>query len=126
MAKNPQSTEPTKAELEILSVLWENGPCTVRFVHEQLNTKKGLLYTSTLKQMQVMTGKGLLSRDESQMKHVYKPVAKQEKIKEHLLGKLLDRFYKGSSSSLIMQLLGNKRTSKEDIEFLKEQLRKMK
>ena len=51
---------------------------------------------------------------------------KQEKIKEHLLDKLLDRFYKGSSSSLIMQLLGNKRTSKEDIEFLKEQLRKMK
>ncbi|PWU01248.1 MAG: transcriptional regulator, partial [Bacteroidetes bacterium] len=65
-------TEPTKSELEILQVLWKYGPSTVRFVNDQLNEQKRMVqYTSTLKLMQIMVEKGILSRDETQMKHVY-------------------------------------------------------
>jgi predicted transcriptional regulator len=69
--KEEPAAEPTKSELEILQVLWKHGPSTVRFVNDQLNEqKREVQYTSTLKLMQIMTEKGLVYRDESQMKHV--------------------------------------------------------
>ena len=88
--KEKNTVEPTKAELEILLVLWQHGPSTVRFVNDTLNEqKRAVQYTSTLKQMQVMVEKGLLNRDESNMKHVYRPVEEENKMKEPWL---LDRF----------------------------------
>lgn len=114
--------EPTKAELEILQVLWEFGPSTVRFVNDKLNEQREVNYTSTLKQMQILTEKGILKRDESQMKHIYIPVEAEAKTKNQLLDRFVSTLYKGSASSLIMQLLGNEKTSKEDIDKIKKLL----
>jgi predicted transcriptional regulator len=117
--------EPTKAELEILQVLWEFGPSTVRFVNEKLNENREVNYTSTLKQMQILTEKGILKRDESQMKHIYIPVEAEEKTKDQLLDRFVKTLYKGSASKLMMQLLGNEKTSKEEIEEIKRLLDNM-
>src|SRR5687768_3378111 len=76
MSKN--MSKPTESELEILQVLWEHGPSTVRFVNEKLNEKKETGYTTTLKIMQIMTTKGMLVRDEDGRTHIYKPAAKEE------------------------------------------------
>ncbi|RDC56156.1 BlaI/MecI/CopY family transcriptional regulator [Pedobacter chinensis] len=118
--------EPTKAELEILQVLWEFGPSTVRFVNDKLNENREVNYTSTLKQMQILTEKGILKRDESQMKHIYIPVEAEEKTKVQLLDRFVNTLYKGSASQLMMQLLGNEKTSKEEIEEIKRLLDSMK
>lgn len=114
--------EPTKAELEILQVLWEFGPSTVRFVNDKLNEQREVNYTSTLKQMQILTEKGILKRDESQMKHIYIPVEAEAKTKDQLLDRFINTLYKGSASSLMMQLLGNEKTSKAEIEEIKKLL----
>ncbi len=119
------SVEPSKAEVDILQILWEHGPSTVRFVHQNLSDQKEVQYTSALKQMQLMTEKGLLYRDESNMKHVYSAAIEEEQVTEYFLQKFVDSFYKGSASKLIMQLLGNKKTSKADIAYIKEQLKKL-
>src|SRR5881392_2667624 len=106
-------SEPTRSELEILQVIWKYGPSTVRFVNDQLNDqKREVQYTSTLKLMQIMVEKGLLDRDESQMKHVYKAAAEENKTKSFLLEKFVQTMYNGSASTLMMQLLGNQNTSK--------------
>lgn len=125
-AENAQ-VEPTKSELEILQVLWDNGPSTVRFVNDRLNEqKRSVQYTSTLKLMQIMVDKKLLTRDESQMKHIYIPAAEEDVTKTFLLERFVDTMYKGSASSLLMQLLGNRKTSKKELEMIKELVRKMK
>ncbi|WP_293309825.1 BlaI/MecI/CopY family transcriptional regulator [Pedobacter sp. UBA5917] len=117
--------EPTKAELEILQVLWEFGPSTVRFVNDKLNEQREVNYTSTLKQMQILAEKGILKRDESQMKHIYIPVEAEEKTKVQLLDRFVSTLYKGSASQLMMQLLGNEKTSKQEIEEIKRLLDSM-
>lgn len=115
--------EPTRAELEILQVLWEFGPSTVRFVNDKLNEQREVNYTSTLKQMQIMADKGILKRDESQMKHIYIPVEAEQKTKDQLLNRFVNTLYKGSASSLVMQVLGNSETSKEELDSIKELLK---
>jgi predicted transcriptional regulator len=118
--------EPTRSELEILQVLWQHGPSTVRFVNDQLNEiKREVQYTSTLKLMQIMVEKGLLVRDESQMKHVYSAAAEESKTKSYLLDRFVDSMYNGSASQLMMQLLGNKKTSKKELEQIRELIRNM-
>jgi predicted transcriptional regulator len=117
---------PTKSEMEILQILWRHGPSTVRFVHDLLNTQKGpVQYTSTLKLMQVMAEKGMLSRDESSMKHIYKPLLEEEKTKGSILGRFLDSMYNGSVSNLVLALLDNEKTSKEELQLLKEVAKKL-
>jgi len=114
--------EPTRAELEILQVLWEFGANTVRFVNNELNKQRDVNYTSTLKQMQIMADKGILKRNESQMKHIYAPVQAEIKTKGQLLDKFVNTLYKGSTTNLVMQLLGNEKTSKEELEEIKKLL----
>jgi BlaI family penicillinase repressor len=117
--------EPTRSELEILQVLWEIGPSTVREVHNVLLKQKDVNYTTTLKLMQIMADKSILARDESQMKHVYRVAEDEQKTKDRLLEKFVDSMYKGSASKLVMRLLGNKKTSKEDVKAIKEMLKKL-
>lgn len=118
--------EPTRSELEILQVLWQHGPSTVRAVNEWLNEqKREVQYTSTLKLMQIMVEKGLLLRDESQMKHVYTAAVEEGKTKGFLLDRFMDALYNGSPSSLMMQLLGNRKTSKKELDAIRELLNKM-
>ena len=118
--------EPTKSELEILQVLWKHGPSTVRFVNDHLNAKtRTVQYTGTLKLMQIMTEKGILKRDESSMKHVYSAALEEQRTKGMLLERFVDSMYNGSATSLLMQLLGNKKTSKKELETIKELLKKL-
>jgi BlaI family penicillinase repressor len=124
--KDNNNIEPTRSELEILQVLWQHGASTVRFINDELNAqKREVQYTSTLKLMQIMVEKGLLIRDESQMKHVYSPAAEENKTKSFLLDKFVDTMYNGSASSLLMQLLGNKKTSKEELNAIREMIKKL-
>lgn len=119
-------SEPTKSELEILQVLWKSGPSTVRFVNDQLNEqKRAVQYSSTLKLMQIMTEKGMLISDKTNMKHIYSAAIGEKKTKGFLLEKFVDTMYNGSSSSLMMQLLGNKKTSREEINEIRNLLDKL-
>ncbi|HEY4875307.1 MAG TPA: BlaI/MecI/CopY family transcriptional regulator [Puia sp.] len=123
---NSKKIEPTKSELEILQVLWEHGAATVRFVNDKLNEeKRAVQYTSTLKLMQIMAEKGILKRDESNMKHIYSPAMEEQKTKGFLLERFVDSMYNGSASSLMMQLLGNKKTSKKELQAIKDLLNKL-
>ncbi|RIV25170.1 BlaI/MecI/CopY family transcriptional regulator [Fibrisoma montanum] len=118
--------EPTKSELEILQVLWQHGPSTVRFVNDTLNEqKRQVQYSSTLKLMQIMAEKGLLVRDQSSMKHIYSPAEEEGKAKKKLLDRFVDSIYNGSATSLVMQLFGNRNTSKEELAEIKEFLKKL-
>lgn len=117
---------PTKTEMDVLQILWESGPSTVRFVHDKLNEQKeAVIYTSTLKLMQVMKEKGMLDRDETNMKHIYRPLLQEDKVKGNLLGRFVDSMFNGSASNLMVALLGNDKTSDEDLKKMKELLQKM-
>src|SRR5580704_4339588 len=91
---------PTDAELDILAVLWRNGPSTVREVHDALGKESG--YTTTLKQMQLMTEKGLLLRSERFRSHVYEAGVPKEQTQTQIAGDLLKRAFHGSAASLVM------------------------
>lgn len=122
--KEQQKVEPTRSELEILQVLWETGPATVRTVNDELLKHKEVNYSTTLKFMQIMAEKGLLKRDDSQMKHIYSVAEPEEKTKAHLLDKFVDSMYKGSAGKLVMQLLGNKKPSHQELQQIKNLLNK--
>lgn len=116
--------KPTEGEMEILQVLWQQGNCTVREVHEALN-KKDSGYTTTLKLMQIMHEKGLVARDTSAKTHIYKALVNQEKTQQQLVNKMIDNVFNGSAARLVMQALGNQTASKEEIELIKEYLDKL-
>jgi len=118
-----EGQEPTKTELAVLQVLWGQGPATVRVVHDFLNEgKEAVQYTSTLKLMQVMTEKGMLARDETNMKHIYRALLEERGTKGQLLGKFVDTMYQGSVGSMMVALLGNEKTSEEDLRKVRELL----
>lgn len=120
------SAEPTRAQLEILQVLWKFGPSTVRLVNEALNRQKeSLSYTSTLKLMQIMHEKGMVLRDESSMTHVYSAVLEEQRTKGVVLKKFVDTMYNGSVKSLMLELLGNEKTSNKDWDTIKDLLTKL-
>ena len=122
----PNEMVPTKTEMDVLQILWQFGPSTVRFVHDKLNEQKeAVIYTSTLKLMQVMKEKGMLERDETNMKHIYSAALKEEKVKGNMLGRFVDSMYNGSPSSLMMALLGNDKTSAEELQKIKALLKQM-
>ena len=98
--------KPTESELEILQILWKNGTATVRDVHEELAQMKEVGYTTTLKLMQIMHEKGLVKRDESMRTHVYQAAVNKEKTQKHLLTKMIDSLFGGSSTQLVLQALG--------------------
>lgn len=113
--------------MDVLQVLWRYGPSTVRFVHDKLNEQKEVVqYTSTLKLMQVMREKGMLDRDETNMKHIYSAAIAEDDVKGGLLGRFVDSMYNGSPSSLMMALLKNDKTSEAELNKIKAILDKLK
>ena len=117
--------KPTDSELEILNILWEKGPCTVREVHEVLAKSKDAGYTTTLKLMQIMHEKKLLERNESAKSHVYTANISQEKTQGQLVKRMIDNVFNGSASQLVMQALGNHKTNHEELQEIKKYLEEM-
>lgn len=115
---------PTEAELDILQVLWEKGPCTVREVHEALYGDDGAGYTTALKLMQIMHGKGLLTRDDSQRSHVYAPAQKQESLRTGLLLDLIHKAFAGSGKELVMAALRDGHVTRSEREEIRKLLQK--
>ena len=115
MVKKGTLPRPTDAELEILRVLWQRGPSTVRQVFEILSAAKTTGYTTVLKFMQIMTAKGLLERDERQRTHVYRPRIPAEKTRRQLVADLLERAFEGSAQKLVMQALSGAKVSSEEL-----------
>lgn len=122
---NYQKITPTAAELEILNILWENEPLTVKDIHEQLAKSKDIGYTTALKIMQNMHGKGLLRREPNGKSHLYFSVYRKEETRAKLLDRFLEATFSGSASGLVMQLLGNKKTSKHELEEIKRLIDQM-
>ncbi len=119
---SPQNTRPTEGELDILNVLWELGPATVRQVHTELAKQRDVGYTTVLKLMQIMTDKGLLKRDESQRSHVYKVKQKQSSTQRQLVKDLMTRAFGGSPEKLVMQALASKKAKPEEIAEIRKML----
>jgi predicted transcriptional regulator len=113
---------PTPAELEILRVLWDRGPSTVRDVQEQLEEERPTGYTTALKLLQIMTEKGLVRRDETARAHVYAARAPEQKTQQQLVRDLLERAFGGSASALVMQALSGRKTTKEELARIRELL----
>lgn len=115
--------KPTQRELDILQILWRLGPSTVRQVHEELNqleNAKKVGYTTSLKFMQLMHEKGFLSREMDGQSHIYTPTISEQENVSRVLGKIVDTTFKGSTMKLVMQLLGNKKTSKKELKEIRE------
>ena len=117
--------KPTDAELEVLHVLWANGPSSVRFVNTELSKNRSVVYTTTLKMMQVMVDKGFLKRDTSDRTHMYEAAIEESEIQQSLLDKLVQTAFKGSPLSLVLQALGHEKTSQEDLEEIKKIIKKI-
>lgn len=117
--------KPTESELEILGILWERGSSTVREVHEILEQSKEAGYTTTLKLMQIMHEKGILSRDASAKTHIYKASISRESTQQQLLNKMIDTVYNGSATQLVMQALGHHRSSQEELDQIRQYLNEM-
>ena len=114
--RDPDLPMPTEAELDILNVLWHRGPSTVREVHETLYRDEGAGYTTALKLLQVMHGKRLVERDDSQRAHVYRAVASKDFTQNRFLNDMVQRVFDGSPSQLVMHALGNNpRASREEL-----------
>ncbi len=118
--KKKKNNTPTDSELEILHVLWENGPSTVRFVNDHLNKKKEVGYTTTLKFMQIMTDKLLVRRNTESRTHIYEALVSESDTQSKLLTGFLESTFGGSAMKLVMQALGSHKASKQELDELKE------
>jgi predicted transcriptional regulator len=119
---NAELPAPTNAELEILGILWQHGPQTVKQIHEAIRPTRDVGYTTILKLMQLMTEKGLLERDESERSHIYRPAVPEKKVKKRLLSDLLDRAFDGSTASMVQQLLSAKRATPKELDEIRAML----
>jgi len=117
-----KNSRPTDRELTILRILWDNGPSTVRDVNEAMNEDENTGYTTTLKLMQIMAEKGLVLRDDSQFKHVYRPALTEEKAQKQLVGDLLDRAFSGSAEKLVLRALSAKKVSAKELASIKKMI----
>lgn len=113
---------PTPSELEILHILWNRGPSTVREIHDELSKEKDVGYTSALKFLQIMTTKGLVTRSEDQRAHVYTASDPAETTKQQLATDVLQRVFRGSASQLMQHALQGRRSSKKEIEEIRRLL----
>lgn len=113
MAKTQRN--PTNAELAILGVIWDEGPCTVRQVLGHLSERQEIGYTTVLKLMQIMTDKGLLERDTSVRPQVFSAARARKQTQQQLLRDLLDRAFKGSPGHLVLQALATRKSTPEEL-----------
>ncbi len=118
--ENTQAIKPTESELEILQILWQLGKATVRQVNDELSKMKDVGYTTTLKLLQIMNEKNIVSRTEEGRYHLYKAAIGEEQTQQLLLGKFVDAAFRGSAMKLVMQTLGNQEVSMDELEEIKK------
>jgi len=122
-SQKDEMSQPTRTELNILNILWNKGPCTVREVHDALNESEMSGYTTALKMLQVMHQKGQVRRDDSERAHVYSAAVSKDQTQKMFLADLAERLFDGSTSRLVLQALGNApKADSEEIERIRELL----
>ena len=114
------TNKPTDAELEILHILWEQGPSTVRSVNDRLSRQRDVGYTTTLKLMQIMFEKGLVTRQDDSRSHIFTAAVTQSDTQSHLLQNFVDLTFRGSAMKMVMQALGNHEASAIELEEIKQ------
>lgn len=119
-----QLPRPTEGELELLSILWEKGPSTVRDVHEAISARRPLGYTSVLKLLQIMTEKGLVEREEAGKAHIYRAAGTQQETQSQLLSDMSRRLFAGSAAQLAMHALSTQPVSEQELEEIRTLLEK--
>lgn len=121
-----KNLKPTQSELEILQILWQKEPATVREVHEELSKTKVSGYTTTLKLMQIMFEKKLVSRDDSAKTHIYRAAISMQKTQKQFLDKMIDGLFYGSPTQLVLHALGNHKASKNELDEIQKYLDNLK
>jgi len=116
--------KPTESELEILQIIWQIGPATVRQINDILSAKREVGYTTTLKLLQIMDQKGIVFTDKSMRTHIYTAVLKEEETQKNLIDQLLSQAFGGSASKLVMQALGNSKPKQSELDELKSFIQK--
>ncbi len=124
MPRLPSST-PTEVELQILKVLWQEGPSTVRQVHNALQSERDTGYSTTLKMMQVMTEKKLLVKDDSQRPQIYRPASTEQHTQTHLVDDLIQKAFRGAADQLILRAVSSQKLSSEELAGIKKVLREL-
>ena len=117
--------KPTESELEILKVLWQMGRATVKKVNEEINKTKETGYTTTLKIMQIMFEKGLVSRNADGKQHIFEAIVGEEDTQKSLLNRFIDSTFQGNAMSLVMQALGNHHASEAELSELKKLIQQL-
>ena len=125
MSLQKKGIKPTESELNILKVLWEKGPSNVREINAALSTIKEVGYTTTLKLLQIMTEKKLVTRIKDGRNHIYSAAVEQNTAQQQLLDKLLNGVFGGSAKKLVMQALGTHHPSKKELEEIREYIDKL-
>jgi predicted transcriptional regulator len=121
-----RTPRPTRAELDILHVLWANGALSVRDVQRTLNDTRATGYTSVLKTMQIMLEKGLVERDDTRRPQLYRARYSRERTQKQFVTEVLQQVYRGSLTALVMHAAGTRKPSAEDIEEIETFLRELK
>jgi predicted transcriptional regulator len=117
--------QPTDGELEILQILWLDGPSSVREINDQLNEKRDVGYTTTLKIMQIMLEKGILTRNAESRSHIYKANIPESNVKTNMVNELINQAFHGSAFKMVMQALGNNKTTTEELKDIKDLIDKL-
>lgn len=125
MTSRKKQIKPTDKELEILQIVWEKGPVSVRDVHEALGGESENGYTTILKLMQIMHEKDILTRQKNGKLHLYEAVDSQENTRQQIIDKIITTVFKGSAKQLVISALGNKNSSKEELQEIKKYLEKL-
>ena len=121
-----KNLKPTESELEILTILWKKEKATVREVHDELSKTKESGYTTTLKLLQIMFEKGLVQRDDSNKTHIYEAAISRQRTQKQFLDKMINTLFAGSSTQLVLQALGNQKSSKGELEEIQKYLDNLK
>ena len=122
----PKSNKPTESELEILTILWKEQNATVRFVHEELLKTKDAGYTTTLKLMQIMHEKGLLTRNTDSKIHLYQAAIDKSATQTQIVNKMVSKLFSGSPTEMVLQALGSNKTSNEELQKIEKLIAELK
>lgn len=110
---------PTPAEHELLELLWQHGPATVRKLHERQQERRASSYTTVLKLLQIMTEKGLVSRDESERSHIYHPAVSRPTVQKNALHRFVERMFAGSTHDLVVGALSREKSDPDELRAIR-------